>query len=612
MSVSVLIPARNEQFLPQTIDDLCAKAQGEMEIIAILDGYWPVRVSEDSRVSYIHFTEPRGMRNGLNAACEIAKGDFVMKLDAHCMVSEGFDVALSKVCQENWVCVPTRKRLDAENWRVREDNRPDVNYLFIDLDNDGLNGKVWHQKNVNRDLDAVRIDDLIACQGSCYFMPRALWRELELLDVENYGTFRKDPQEVLFKCWTNGGRCVRVKDAWYAHLHKGRTYGRGYSTSTRDWDKGDEYVKRWWTDSAWDKQKIPLRDVIRAHFADMPGWESHEWITGADLPKPALPNTYQVLQVGSEPFSAPKPRRTESQFWNEGRWHTFIAPLLPENVKDHTFVEMGANAGLFCKLAKDRGYRHAIGIEKNRTPVRIGLEWRDTLGGDWQLLKRKLGGSFGEAGTFDIDELPVADVTLMSAFHYYIDINAWVKYLDRLAAKTCSVLIVSRPELDNGHWMAQADLASVRGYFSDWIEADTIDDVDTDDDPNPRDLYAVLFRSRVVHRVDIDSIDARESESDPMYAAMMALAQLIATGQPFDVMSTDYVARWRNRKRGDWSERVLRRFIDLKVDVMKSIRDVGQMDPLIVQCDGLRLSDGGHRLAMLKALDYKTAIVRRI
>jgi glycosyltransferase involved in cell wall biosynthesis len=404
--VSIILPSRNEQFLPQTIDDLCQKARGDIEIIAILDGYWPDRISNDKRVHYIHYTKPQGMRPGLNAGVAIARGDYVMKLDAHCMVSEGFDVVLSETCRDNWMCVPTRKRLDAENWQLADPNKADINYLYIDLSNDELNGKVWHQKNVNKSLEDERIVDLIACQGSCYFMPRAWWHELELLDTEHYGTFRKDPQEVIFKTWTNGGRCVRVKDCWYAHLHKGKRYGRGYASSPRDWAKGDEYVKLWWANNAWPKQKIPLNTIIKEHFADMPGWTGHPWVVDDVEPPPVtevklldrkLPNMYQVLKVGDEYFTRSRPEREGSRFWNEGRWQTFITPLLSSDATDQTFVEMGADCGLFLKLARDYGYRRAIGIEKNQTPVKVGNEWKEAIGGDWTLLKRTLGGKFGEA-----------------------------------------------------------------------------------------------------------------------------------------------------------------------------------------------------------------------
>jgi hypothetical protein len=236
------------------------------------------------------------------------------------------------------------------------------------------------------------------------------------------------------------------------------------------------------------------------------------------------------------------------------------------------------------------------------------------VGGDWQLLKRALGGKFGGNGTFDIDELPVADVTLMSTFHYYIDINAWMKYVDRLAAKTCAVVIVSRPKLDNGHWMAQADYLAISGYFGNWREIGAIADISSDGDSKPRDLYSVIFESPLIRRVPIADIDIRESEGDAMQKAMRSMAGIakMVRHDDFDPMNTEYATLWRERKANEWSERTLRIFVNGKWNVMRSIRDEGQRDPIIVQRDGLKLSDGGHRLAMLKALGYQSAIVREI
>ena len=39
--VTVIIAARNEEFLQRTIEDVLEKMRGDTEIIAILDGYWP-------------------------------------------------------------------------------------------------------------------------------------------------------------------------------------------------------------------------------------------------------------------------------------------------------------------------------------------------------------------------------------------------------------------------------------------------------------------------------------------------------------------------------------------------------------------------------------------
>ena len=39
--LSVLIPARNEMFLTRTVENLLENIEGDTEVIAICDGYWP-------------------------------------------------------------------------------------------------------------------------------------------------------------------------------------------------------------------------------------------------------------------------------------------------------------------------------------------------------------------------------------------------------------------------------------------------------------------------------------------------------------------------------------------------------------------------------------------
>ena len=49
--VSIIIPARNEVFLQKTVSDLLTKAEGDIEVIVILDGYWPTpQLIEDTRL----------------------------------------------------------------------------------------------------------------------------------------------------------------------------------------------------------------------------------------------------------------------------------------------------------------------------------------------------------------------------------------------------------------------------------------------------------------------------------------------------------------------------------------------------------------------------------
>ena len=619
--LSIILPSRNERFLPNTIADLLAKAEGDIEIIAVLEGYWPNPLPpDDPRVKYIHFSKPKGMRAALNAGVDIASGEFVMKLDAHCMFSQGFDVALTADCRNNWVMVPTRKRLDPEKWVVRN-HREDINYLYCERphgDNYQLNGKEWRQKNKDKKLQEVLLDDIIIMQGSCYMMPRDYWYFLELLDEENYGTFRKDPQEVSFKSWTSGGRVVRSKKAWYAHLHKGKQYRRGYSLARKDWDKGDLYVKNWLDDTAWDSPKEIRRfKWVIQHFSDMPGWEDHEWVKekAESQPQEKLALTYQHLELpNGRPLTKTPSDRTGSRFWNEGKFENFVQPLLPEDVTDQVFVEMGCDAGLYLRMAKDYGYRHVIGVEKNKTPVRAGRKYRDALGYDYKILKRKLGGQFGEIGTFNIDELPIADITLMSNWHYHIDINAWYNhYLPKLPFKTCYVLIVSTPDLVRYHWHVNGHLGYLEKYFQGWEKVGmiNIEDVPQEGDPKPRRLFSVLYKSPFIRRVPIDAIARRKVKNPFAEAGIKELTRQVAAGEKIKIPETALYEDWKKRK-PNWSEKTLRVFCQGKLGLIKNLIQNWPKDPILVQKDTLLLSDGGHRLVILEELGYKTVIVREI
>jgi len=278
--VSIVIPSRNEQFLSNTIKDLLKNARGDIEIIAVLDGYWekPEKIVEDNRVIYLHKGESEGMRAGINSAVAVSTGEFIIKVDGHCMFGEGFDEILKKDCEEDWVVVPTRKRLDAENWCIQDVGKPDIDYMFLSFPNDpadfggaGLNGKVWEEKNRDPELKNKKIDDLMSSQGSMWFMRRSYFDFLELMDEENYGTFWNEFQEIGLKAWLSGGRVVVNKNTWYAHLHKGKKYGRGYFLAEKELIKGRNYTNKWINEKVWHKQKYNLAWLVEK-FYPVPTW----------------------------------------------------------------------------------------------------------------------------------------------------------------------------------------------------------------------------------------------------------------------------------------------------------------------------------------------------
>src|SRR3989344_976353 len=186
--LSIIIPSRNEIFLNKTIQDILANAAGEIERIAILDGWWPTdpQIIKDPRVIYLHKGTPQGMRAGINSAAAIAKGKYLMKCDAHCMFAQGFDILLAADCQDNWVVIPRRYALDAEKWEIFENPKYPIDYMYLSKE---LHGEVWHEKNKDAKLKEKLIDETMSAQGSCWFLHKDYFHQLELEHEENYGTF---------------------------------------------------------------------------------------------------------------------------------------------------------------------------------------------------------------------------------------------------------------------------------------------------------------------------------------------------------------------------------------------------------------------------------------
>lgn len=265
--VSVVIPARNEQYLSKTIDGLLTNSSGNIEIIAVLDGYWPKyeELSFDKRVNYIHFTDARGMRNGINKAVDLANGRYILKTDAHCLWAKGYDQVLKESHRENWVVVPRRYSLDKETWERK--NKPPVDYMYLSND---LHGREWTDKNEMTN-QLPEIDDLMSSQGSAWFMEKSYYQYLELLDEDKYGTFWQEFQEIGLKCWLSGGEVKVNKKTWYAHLHKDKEMGRGYNLPGEEQAKTAKLMEEWKSKIVFKHQKYNL-DWLVNKFKPVPTW----------------------------------------------------------------------------------------------------------------------------------------------------------------------------------------------------------------------------------------------------------------------------------------------------------------------------------------------------
>ena len=294
--LSVIIPSRNISAWPytkKTVDDLFAKATGDIEVIVILDGYTlnPPLAQRDN-LTVIFNTESKGMRPAINQGVAVAKGKYIMKCDDHCLFAQGYDVTLASDCDDNWLAVPTRYALDGDKW---ETGYGPIDYLYLTYpfikDNQfgfGFHGKKWygehgtvggyfHREKQRKD---ILIDDMLTFQGSCWFMCKDYYHKIGGMQHEGY-LDHQEAQELGFKVWLSGGRCVVNKKTWYAHLHKGAKHGRGYHMLRHRMIQSQIYSTDLWLNNKWSGQTRKLKWLI-----EHPSWwPLDNWDEGWDNPK---------------------------------------------------------------------------------------------------------------------------------------------------------------------------------------------------------------------------------------------------------------------------------------------------------------------------------------
>lgn len=309
--LSVIIPSRNKPdwpFLPKTVDDLFEKAQGDIEVIVICDGFTPdPPLRERPNLTVIINKTSEGMRQGINKGARIARGKYIMKCDDHCMFDTGYDVALAADCDDNWLAVPRRYSLDGANWQ-RGYGPIDYLYLTYPYNRDdqfgfGFHGKKWRGDrgfvggyyDREKKLKKVLVDDMLTFQGSCWFMPKEYFWKIGGMQEDGYYQ-HQEAQELGFKVWLSGGRCVVNKKTWYAHLHKGTIYGRGYHMLKHHMIKSQIYSCDLWMNNKWAGQTRKLKWLIEKEN----WWPLEAWPENWDDPKTWKNYNYNIWHESRE------------------------------------------------------------------------------------------------------------------------------------------------------------------------------------------------------------------------------------------------------------------------------------------------------------------------
>ena len=268
ISVSVIIPARNEKYLQKTIETVLAAAEGAIEVIVMLDGYLPDPPinTGDSRVIFVHNQEAIGQRQSVNAGARMAKGKYIMKLDAHCSVDKGFDVKLAADCEYDWTVIPRMYNLDVDTWQPKLHKRTD--YMYIGQ-SEGRMLRAEYYNHGQPDNDKP-IDDTMCNMGPCFFMHKDRYWELGGMD-ENHGSWGQMGVETSLKAWLSGGSLKVNKKTWFAHWFRGGGGpGFPYPISGKSVEKARQYSRDLWMNDKWPQQKRNFAWVVNKF--NPPGW----------------------------------------------------------------------------------------------------------------------------------------------------------------------------------------------------------------------------------------------------------------------------------------------------------------------------------------------------
>lgn len=300
MDLSVIIPARNEMFLKQTVDNVLKNIRGDSEVIACMDGYWSEPINDHDRLTILHYGKSIGQRAITNQGAKLSRAKYIMKLDAHCSVDEGFDVKMMEKMEPDITMIPIMYNLWAFDWKCMKcgkrtyqgitptkcsdcDNTTDFKRKILwkekrnptstsyRFDKD-LHFQYWKDYRKKQDAMGTDLVPTLSAQGSCFMLTRERYFDLNICD-EAHGSWGQQGTEVAMKSWLSGGRLLVNLNTWYAHMFrtKGGDFGFPYSLTNAEVKRAREYSKDLWLNDKWDKAVMTLDELLEK-FRPVPEW----------------------------------------------------------------------------------------------------------------------------------------------------------------------------------------------------------------------------------------------------------------------------------------------------------------------------------------------------
>jgi len=300
--LSILIPAKNEEWLGKTVEDLLCHIQGNTEIIIVLDGFETdiPEIPTDPSITIITNMESRGQRAATNQAAALSRAKYLMKVDAHCAFDDGFDIKMLEAFKElgdDVVMAPAMRNLHVFNWICKNGHRryqgpsgsctqcgekTDKEVVWIPKTNPTSTSYCFdstpHFQYFN-DYKKKQIGDYVesmSLQGSAFMITRDKYWEYKICD-EAFGSWGSQGIEVACKAWLSGGRVIINKKTWYGHCFRtqGQDFGFPYQQDFQKVENAKKMAKDFFFNNKWNKQIRPLSWLVEK-FAPVRGWSEED------------------------------------------------------------------------------------------------------------------------------------------------------------------------------------------------------------------------------------------------------------------------------------------------------------------------------------------------
>jgi hypothetical protein len=312
--LTIIIPARNEMFLKNTIEDILAHKEADTEINALLDGQWAdPPIPQYPGVNLIYVNKAVGQRGGANLAAKLSRAKYIMKVDAHCSFDQGFDrkmLEAYKLTGDNVTMVPTMRNLWAFEWACYHNycgwkkyqgptpevcpncgksnklkrrmkwigkERPQSNSFSFNAEPHFQYFNEYKKRPEYReDLARNNITKSMSLQGSAFMLTREKYWELDICG-EELGNWGNQGVEVACKTWLSGGQVLVNHNTWYAHLFRtqGGDFGFPWKVSGRETERTKNNVKNLIWGGKFNRQIYPLSWLIEK-FWPVPGWTQEQ------------------------------------------------------------------------------------------------------------------------------------------------------------------------------------------------------------------------------------------------------------------------------------------------------------------------------------------------